>query len=207
MKLGAPSFTARIGLSSLKKILVPSLLLTRSCHGCRLGRVCELVLGSFTACNLRAVVSFAGCFILLWWLYQYLDWHNDVYLITPDQVVDVNKKPLGREERQAAPLKNILSIEYKRLGIIGLLLNFGTVYIRVGDQTLTFDDVFNPSEVQRELFHRLAAKNFAEKQAGSRSERQRMADWIAAYHRVTQEKPAAAQSTTNPQRVLKSAAV
>ena len=56
-----------------------------------------------------------------------MDWHNDIYLITPDQVVDVNKKPLGHEERQAAPLKNILGIEYKRLGIIGLLLNFGTV--------------------------------------------------------------------------------
>ena len=98
-----------------------------------------------------------------WWLYQYIDWHNDVYLITSDQVVDVNKKPLGHEDRQAAPLKNILGIEYKRLGIIGLLLNFGTVFIRVGDRQLTFDQVFNPSEVQRELFHRLTAKNYARK--------------------------------------------
>lgn len=135
-----------------------------------------------TVCGLNALV---GLVVFAWFAYQYLDWHNDIYLITPDQIVDVNKKPLGREERRAAPIKNILSIEYKRLGIIGLLLNFGTVYIRVGDQQLTFDNVFNPSEVQRELFHHLAAKNYSERQAQAENERQRMADWIAAYHRVS----------------------
>ena len=40
--------------------------------------------------------------------------------------------------------------------------------------------------VRAELFHRLAAKNFAERQATAEGERQRMADWIAAYHRVAQ---------------------
>lgn len=142
-----------------------------------------VILSMLATCGLT---SFAGLTVFLWWLYQYIDWHNDIYLITPDQVVDVYKKPLGRENRQAAPLKNILSIEYKRMGLIGLILNYGTVFIRVGDQTLAFDDVFNPAEVQRELFHRLAAKNFAERQATAEGERQRMADWIAAYHRVAQ---------------------
>ncbi len=127
------------------------------------------------------LVFVLGIVIFGWWLYQYMDWHNDVYVITPDQVVDVNKKPLGHEQRQAAPLKNILGIEYKRLGIIGLFLNFGTVYIRVGDRQLTFDDVFNPSEVQRELFHRLTAKINADKQFEMEGERRRMADWIATY--------------------------
>lgn len=133
-----------------------------------------------------ALVMMVGTIIFGWWFYQYLDWHNDVYLITPEQVVDVNKKPLGKEERQAAPIKNILSIEYKRFGILGLFLNFGTVFIRVGDQELTFDDVFNPSEVQRELFNRLAARTHAEKQNAQEGERQRMADWVVAYHSVTE---------------------
>lgn len=131
-----------------------------------------------------------GLGVFLWWLYDFMDWHNDVYLITADQIVDVNKKPLGREERRAAPLKNILSIEYERLGLIGLLLNFGTVYIRVGDQELTFDYVYNPSEVQRELFDRLARKNFNEKKSAAESERQRLAEWIATYHRLSQRSQA-----------------
>jgi hypothetical protein len=153
--------------------------------------------------NLFTILSFAamtgltvmvGMIVGLWWLYQYLDWHNDVYLITQEQIVDVNKKPLGKEERRAAPIKNILSIEYHRLGIIGLILNFGTIYIRVGDQELTFDDVFNPSEVQRELFNRMAARQYAEKQAAQQQERQRMTEWIAAYHRVQQR----TQTPRNP---------
>lgn len=145
--------------------------------------------GVFTLMSLLSVTVLVFGFGLVvggWWLYQYLDWHNDVYLITPEQIVDVNKKPLGKEERRAAPIKNILSIEYKRLGILGLVLNFGTVYIRVGDQQLTFDEVYNPSEVQRELFNRLAARTHAEKVAAQENERQRMIDWVAAYHRVTQ---------------------
>jgi hypothetical protein len=126
----------------------------------------------------------AGLLIFLSWLYNYLDWHNDIYLITSEQVVDINRKPLGTEERRAAPIRNILSVEYKRVGIIGLVLNFGTVEIRVGDALFTFDDVFNPSEVQRELFHRIAMRNLRERQQQAESERQRMAEWIAAYDRL-----------------------
>lgn len=171
----------------LKKIWIPSLLLLGFA-----ALILLSIMGRFTLLSLQATCALTimvGGVISLWWLYQFFDWHNDVYLITPDQIVDVNKKPLGREFRQAAPLKNILSIEYKRLGLLGLILNFGTVYIRVGDQQLTFDNVFNPAEVQRELFHRLSAKNYAEKQAAVAGDRQRIADWIATYHRVVQNNP------------------
>jgi hypothetical protein len=126
-----------------------------------------------------------GLVVLAFWLYNYLDWHNDIYLITGEQVVDVNRKPLGKEERRAAPIRNILSVEYKRVGVIGLLLNFGTVYIRIGETLFTFDNVFNPSEVQRELFHRIATRTVRERQQQAESERQRMAEWISAYHRLT----------------------
>lgn len=136
------------------------------------------------------VGAFLGLMLLglgffLWWAYIYLDWHNDRYLITSDQVVDINRKPLGKEERRAAPIRNILSVEFKRLGIIGLLLNFGTVYIRIGDTLFTFDNVYNPSEVQRELFHRMAVRSVRERQQQAEAERQRMADWISAYDRLT----------------------
>lgn len=113
----------------LKKVGAPSLLL----FGLFVLLVSS-VSNKFAALSVQAtcgLVFVLGIVIFGWWFYQYMDWHNDVYLITFDQVVDVNKKPLGHEQRQAAPLKNILGIEYKRLGIIGLFLNYGTVYIRV----------------------------------------------------------------------------
>ena len=123
--------------------------------------------------------------VFIWWLYIYVDWHNDIYLINNEQVVDLNKKPLGNEEKKVAQIKNILSVEYQRLGFIGLVLNYGTVYIRVGESTFTFDDVFNPSEVQRDLFHRLSQHNLRERQLQAETERQRMADWLTVYHRIT----------------------
>lgn len=137
------------------------------------------IVGLFLAICILWLVVFA------WWLYVYYDWHHDEYIVTNDQITDVNKKPLGKEERRTASMKNILSIEYRRLGIIGLLLNYGTVFIRIGTETFTFDDVFDPADVQRELFLRLAKLQQREKQAQAENERQRMADWLAAYHRVT----------------------
>ncbi len=51
-----------------------------------------------------------------WWFYRYLDWFNDVYIISPDQLMDVNRKPLGHEEKRSAPVKNIQTVEYERKG-------------------------------------------------------------------------------------------
>jgi hypothetical protein len=147
------------------------------------------LLGIFTLISLTAVLSILlvfGTVVLGWWLYQYVDWRNDYYQITKDQVVDVYKKPLGKEERAAAPIKNILSIDYERRGIIGLVLNFGVVNIRVGEARLTFDDVYNPSEVQRELFKRIAEREYNERVKQIAGDRDRVISWIEAYHRVVE---------------------
>lgn len=128
-----------------------------------------------------------GPALFLWWLYQLVDWRNDRYLITPDMIVDVYRKPLGTEERKSAPLRNILSIDYQRKGLLGLLLNFGTVYIRVGDSTFTFDDVLNPAEVQRELFQRFMDYKQREEQKTEQAQRETLAEWIELYHRAIQE--------------------
>lgn len=128
-----------------------------------------------------------GLMVSFWWVYQFVDWRNDLYIITYDSVVDINRKPLGLEDKRTAPIKNIQSIEYKRTGLFGLLLNFGTVFIRVGDSQLTFDFVHNPSEVQRELFERYIAIINLDKDAQLNRERRRMADWMEAYHRIMLE--------------------
>jgi CRP-like cAMP-binding protein len=58
---------------------------------------------------------------ILWWVYRYIDWANDIYQITPNHIVDVNKKPLAREVRMVAPLENILGTEIDRTGIFGVV--------------------------------------------------------------------------------------
>jgi CRP-like cAMP-binding protein/uncharacterized membrane protein YdbT with pleckstrin-like domain len=136
-----------------------------------------------------AVITGCGLLVVswIWWIYEYIDWRNDIYMITPEQVIDINRKPLGHEERRAAPLKNIQTIEFKRLGIWGLLFNFGTVSIRIGDTQFTFDYVSNPSEVQKELFACFMKQVQQEKKTNRVSERKRMVDWIESYHRIRGE--------------------
>ena len=118
-----------------------------------------------------------------WWLYQYIDWYNDVYLITTDQLVDVNRKPLGKEERRSAPLKNIQTVEFMRKGLIGLVLNFGTVRIQIGNEELTFDNVYDPAAIQAEIFAQFKQYN----QRMRRMEQEKIADWIKAYDEMQKD--------------------
>ena len=72
----------------------------------------------------------------------------------------------------------------KATGIeVGLLLNFGTVSIQVGTESLIFDYVHDPSGVQREIFRRIAERQTALRQVNLEAERDRMSQWLAAYHR------------------------
>ena len=135
----------------------------------------------------RAIVIGIAIVMVIWWLYSAADWRNDYFMITPEQVVDVYRKPVGMEERRAAPIRNIQTIEYKRQNMFGLLFNFGTVFIRIGDVEFTFDYVPNPSYVQQEIFSRFQSiKNREQKESASLNN-ERLANWMEAYHKVYQE--------------------
>jgi CRP-like cAMP-binding protein len=125
--------------------------------------------------------------VLGWWIYQYIDWKNDIFRVTADQILDIDRKPFGTEERRAAPLDNILSTRYERLGFLGYILNFGTVYIDVGSAHFAFEDVLDPAGVQSDLDSRRLSRISFKKAAELESERNRMADWMAAYHQNVDE--------------------
>jgi membrane protein YdbS with pleckstrin-like domain len=127
--------------------------------------------------------------VLGWWLYQFMDWRNDQYIITPDQLIDVYRRPLGLEDKRTAPLESIQSIRYKRRGVLGLVFNFGTVFVKVGNEDFTFDNIHNPLEVQQTLFGYLEKANLLEKQANLVDQRRQMADWMDTYQRFSKEHP------------------
>jgi hypothetical protein len=159
--------------------------------GARLGGYFKYI--SLTAFAL--VVFFFMICIFGWWFYNYWDWRNDIYQVTQDQILDIERKPLGRENKRSAPLENILSIEYERLGIVGLLLNYGTVFINIGASKFQFNDVFDPSQVQQDIYRRMAQRVNSKKQVETARDRERFSEWIATYHRSSdsfrQEQPPA----------------
>lgn len=123
----------------------------------------------------------------LWWIYQYLDWTNDIFQVTPDQIVDIDRTPFGSEQRRSAALENILSTEYQRIGFLGNIFNFGTVYITVGGTKLEFEDVFDPATVQSDIDRRRMARVAGKNAAMAAAERERMAEWLATYHLNSEE--------------------
>jgi hypothetical protein len=128
-----------------------------------------------------------------WWSYQYQDWKNDIYILTDDQLVDVNKKPLGNEDRRSAPVKNIQTVEYERKGLMNIILNFGTVKIKIGNEELTFNNVYQPSTVQGEVYSRY--KTYFD--TAKKNDQQRFIEWIKAYDELKKENGSATQQAND----------
>jgi len=116
-----------------------------------------------------------------------LDWTNDIFQVTPDQIIDIDRTPFGSEQRRSAALENILSTEYQRIGLLGNIFNFGTVYITVGGAKLEFEDVFDPATVQSDIDRRRMARVAGKNAAMAAAERERMAEWLATYHLNSEE--------------------
>lgn len=142
-------------------------------------------LAFFPITETLVLILFFMFIVFLWMLYVYVDWRNDIFMVTLDQVIDLDRKPLGKIRRRSAPLENVLSIEYERLGFWGFLFNFGTVYIVVGSMRLSFDHVYDPSEVQEDIFYRMGERLEKVRQFEIDAERERVSEWIASYHRKT----------------------
>ncbi|HET9909720.1 MAG TPA: cyclic nucleotide-binding domain-containing protein [Anaerolineales bacterium] len=117
-----------------------------------------------------------------WLIYEIADWSNDKFQVTAEQIIDLDKKPFGTETRNAAQLDSILGTEYKRIGILGNLFNYGTVYITVGGSKFAFEDVMDPPAVQSDIDRRRMARSAKKKEAEVATERERMAEWLATYH-------------------------
>ena len=138
-----------------------------------------------TILNVLFAVSFIA--LLGWWIYKYWDWRDDRYELSRTSITDLDRTPLGRENRQTAPLENILSLEHERKGILGIILNFGTVAINVGDKTYEFEGVHNPARVRQEISDRQQARRKRLEQDRIVRDEERQLDWLARYHRNARE--------------------
>ena len=149
----------------------------------------------FTVWALLTVIVFA------WWYYQYLDWSNDIFQVTPDQILDINRKPLGEVVSDIASLDNILHLEYERRGILQVVFNYGNVYITIGGgKDMTFLDLYNPSAVQDDIERRRLERITKKEQDSIKNERERMADWFAAYHHSSAELSQAEAEESEPEK-------
>lgn len=119
----------------------------------------------------------------LWW--EVTDWSNDLYIVTPTHVVDVEKKPLFfAEQRVQAELEAIQNVSFEQRGVIYTLLDIGDVLIETAAAAgkLTFYRVANPREVQSVIFNRMEARRQEKSQEEARRKQKELADWFDVYH-------------------------
>lgn len=122
-----------------------------------------------------------------WWLYNYIDWRNDIYQITDKNIFDIERKPLGTETRKSGSLERIISLAHQRPGFIGYILNVGNVVINFGDANFTFDGVYEPARVQQEIFMRMHQLRLQQQKTDVSRERDRIMAVLESYHRIINE--------------------
>ncbi len=125
-----------------------------------------------------------------WLVYHYVDWHNDIYVITDDKLIDIEARPLGLYiKRRESGLDRVQTVDYKQEGIIRNLFNYGDVVIRTAAADEGFDFLYvpNPRLVQAIIFQKL--ETFRRQQERRRvQERQReMIEGLQIYHELQQE--------------------
>ena len=125
-----------------------------------------------------------------WW--QYADWSNDLYIVTNERIIDIEKRPLAfAEDRREASLGMIQNVSLTIPNLLAALFDYGDVIVQTaGSEEFTFDKVPNPRDVQRVIFRRMEAYRAAQREEESARRRAEMAEWFSVYHELgDHEKP------------------
>ncbi len=118
---------------------------------------------------------------LLWW--NTVDWGNDLYIVTENRIVDIEKLPLFiSEERREASLGMIQHVTFEMPSFMAAAFDYGNVVIQTaGAGSFTFDKVPNPRGVQNEIFRRIEAFREAQRQREAQSRQSELAEWFSVY--------------------------
>ncbi len=127
----------------------------------------------------------------LWLAWNYADWRNDVYIVTSDRIIDVQKKPLFfSEERREASLGMVQNVSSQIPNPLAFVLGYGNVTIQTAAEVGAFNFVFvpNPREIHAEISRRLDA--FRAAQAAREEERRKaeLTEWFQTYHRLQRDR-------------------
>lgn len=141
-------------------------------------------------------------FLFPWWLWRFEDWQNDIYQVTSTRIIDIERLPFFlRETRREASLSRIQNITLEIPGILGKLLNYGSVKIETaGGEAFTFDRVKDPRRVQTEIFRRVEAFQRRQRQEEAERRRSELLDWFSVYDSLHRLRPSATQSLSLPQQ-------
>ncbi len=125
---------------------------------------------------------------ILWVIWEWMDWGNDLYILTPTNIIDIESLPFKlKESRREGGLDRIQDIEIVLPSFWSNLLNIGNIRIKTaaagGD--FTFDRVYDPRGVQRDVFRQLARYRRQQDLQQRQRQFEDMSQWFSVYSEVT----------------------
>lgn len=169
-----------LGITSILLVLGPAILFAAWEHSDLLPRVL------FIAVWLLVV----SLFVFLAW-YNYEDWRNDIYQLTDERVLDIERDPFRFKERLVeTTLERIQNVSYSKPTLIANLLNYGDLIIETagGQGQLVFKQVPNPQWATQEIFRRRNAYKDRQQIEQTRRNQADFLDWFLEYNRLLQQK-------------------
>jgi uncharacterized membrane protein YdbT with pleckstrin-like domain len=135
---------------------------------------------------LEILMGLALFLAFVWYIYLYDGWYRDIYIVTSSSIVDVESSSfrLQGEERRTGTFDVIQNITYTIPGTLHQILNMGSVFIDTAAVAgnFTFENVFDPSAVQQEIYNRMVAYQEEKRRKERARQDQRMADWFSEYY-------------------------
>ncbi len=126
---------------------------------------------------------------LAWAWYRYADWSNDIYRVTDDRVIDIEKSPFGLRTRSIeTTLDRVQDVSYVRQGIVANMFDYGNVIIETaGAGRFVFFGIRDPRGAVQEIFRRRDAHRASQLNDQVVQDRREFLDWFMEYHRFLQE--------------------
>jgi len=123
---------------------------------------------------------------LAWAWWEANDWSNDLYAVTDERIVDIEKRPLFfAEHRREATLGVIQNVSFEMPTFWAAVFDYGDVLVQTaGSGEFTFLQVPGPREVQAEIFRRMEAYRERQRRLEAEGRRHEFAEWLAAYDEI-----------------------
>ncbi len=148
-------------------------------------------------------VSFSPDGPLPWWLvalilgavtfwlgWHYANWANDLYIVTNEKMVDIERQPLGfSEKRREGNLDRVQNVVLRIPNFWANLFNIGNVEIQTAatDEGFTFMQVADPRGVQREIWRRINLHQVSRLQRESAAVQAQQTMALEVYHELLHE--------------------
>lgn len=128
--------------------------------------------------------------VTFWLGWHYANWANDLYVVTNEKLVDIERLPLGfGEKRREGNLDRVQNVVLKIPTVWANLFNIGNVEIQTAatDEGFTFLQVANPREVQREIWRRINIHQANRLRRETATMQTQQAMVLGVYHELMQE--------------------